>query len=87
MIAMDLFFFMAASSTPVLRLKCLQHTGVVAAHAMRRREATPELVRLIGKDIDDMGHTKVVDKCNNKPAMNASTSRVRDARAHPTIVE
>lgn len=76
-LAMDSCFSTVAS-IPVLCLKC-SRTRVVAAHAMTTKEAMPELVRQIAKDIVNMGHTKVVVKGDNEPAMKL-TSRVRDAR-------
>lgn len=54
---------------------------------MKSKEASPELVRLVAKDIDSMGHTRVVVKGDNEPAMHALLARAREARTHPTIVE
>lgn len=62
-------------------------TGVIAAHAMRRKEATPELVSLGVKGLDSMGHTLVVLKGDNQPAMNALATWVKEMRMHPTVVE
>lgn len=47
-------------------LKCAR-TGVIAAVAEKRNEATPELVGPGGKDMDNMGNTRVVDKSDNEP--------------------
>lgn len=41
-------------SSPVLCLKCSQ-TGVIAAHAVMSKEVTPEIVRLVARDIDKVG--------------------------------
>lgn len=40
------------ASTPMFCLKC-SHTGVVASHASRSKEPTPELVRPVAKEIDN----------------------------------
>lgn len=44
-VAMD-WCFITDASTPVLCLKC-SRTGVMAAHAVRAKEAAPELARLV----------------------------------------
>ena len=80
------FCFITAASTPVLCMKC-SRTGIIAAHAVRSKEVTPELVRLVVKDIDNMGHTQVVVKGDNEPAMKALLARIKEMRVHSTIVE
>lgn len=45
---------------------------------MTSKEVTPELVRLLTKDIDTLGHTR---------AMSMMAGRVKDARNHPAIIE
>ena len=85
MVAMD-FCFITEASTPVLCMKC-SRTGVIVAHALPSKEVTPELVRLVAKDLDNMGHTRVVLKSDNEPAMKALAQRVKDICAHPTVIE
>lgn len=53
-VEMDSCHIMEGNS-PVLCLKC-SHTSVIAAHATASKEVTPELVRLVARDIDNMGH-------------------------------
>lgn len=71
---------------PIMCLKC-SHTGVVAAHVVRCEKVTPELVGLVAKDLNHMGHARVVVNNDNKPAMKTLAGRARDLRSHPTIIE
>lgn len=66
-------------------LKCL-HTGVIAAHEVRSKEAPPRLVRLVAKDLQNMGHTQVNVKAENKTAMKALMTHVKELRVHATMV-
>lgn len=76
--------FIIEASTPVLCRKCAR-TGVAAAHAVRSKDVSPELVRLVVKDIDNMGHTRVMVKSDNEPAMKAFARRIRELRVRRTV--
>lgn len=84
-IAMD-YCCITEGSSPVLCFKCSQ-TGGIAAHAVMSKEVTPEIVRLLACDIDNMGHMRVLLKGDNKPGMKALAGCVREFRTHPTVVE
>lgn len=45
------------------------------------------LVRLVVKEIDNMGHTRVVVKCDNEPATKVLAGRIGELRIHCTAVE
>lgn len=66
-------------STPMLCPKC-------AAHAVRSKEATPELVGVIANVSDNMGHARVV-KGGSELAMKAPEGRAKELRSHPTVLE
>lgn len=68
------YCYITSSNTPVLCMKC-SRTRVLGANAVRSKEVTPELVRLVAKDIDNMGHARVVIKSDNEPAIRALASR------------
>lgn len=65
-----------AATTPLLCLKC-SHTGVIGAHTVRSKEVTPELVRLVSKDIANMGHNHIVLKREKEPVMKPMAGRLK----------
>lgn len=48
----------------------------VATHAVRSKEATPELVRQVAADLGGMGHNLVVLKSDNEFTSKALSRRV-----------
>lgn len=46
-------------------IKC-SHTGVIAAHAMMSKAVTSEIERMAARDIDNLGHTRLVLKIDNE---------------------
>lgn len=76
-------YFVTAASTPALLIKYSQ-TGVTVARAAMRKGAIPEIVRLVSKESDIVGHAHVVIKCVNRPVMKALAHRVKESRSHPT---
>lgn len=81
MVAMG-FCFITAASTPVLCLKCSQ-AGVTVGHAVKSK-GTPELLRLVAKGGDTMGHTRDAVKSDNEPALKALAGWVQELRTHST---
>lgn len=80
------YCYVTESSTLVLCLTYCQ-TGAIAAHTLQRKETTTELVRLVVKDIENMGDTRGIIKGDNEPAMKALAPRIKEMRTHPTVVE
>lgn len=78
--------YVTESSTPVHCHKCSQ-TGVVVSQVLHSKEATPELLRLVVEDIENMGHTRVVIRGDNEPAMKAFVFRIHGTTTHPMVVE
>lgn len=66
-------FSSITASTLVMSLKCSQ-AGVFPADAVGSKGAIPELVRLVAKDIDNKGHTRVVAKSDNEQALRRHRS-------------
>lgn len=58
-----------------------------SARAVRSKETSPELVRLVVKDINNVGHTRIVVKSDDEPAIKALAGSVSEQRAHLTVVE
>lgn len=61
----------------------MSRTGAVAAHDVRSKKSLPNS-RLVAKDIDYMGHTRVVIKSDNEPATKALAGRAKDVRSQPS---
>lgn len=80
------YCFSTSASTPVLCLKRSQ-TVVIVAHPVMSMEAMSKLVRLMAKEIENMGHALVAIKCDNALAMATLAGRVKDVRSHPTVIE
>lgn len=74
-VAMDFCFITAAPQ------------GVIAAHAVMSKKATPELVSLLAKDINNMVHARVLIKVDKEPGMRALAGSVKNLRSHPKVVE
>lgn len=77
--------FNIAASTLSLCLNRV-HIGLIAAHAVMSKEATPDLVMFWVKDIDDTGHMKVAIKRDNEPAIKALAGRATELRSPPPTV-
>lgn len=57
--------------------------AIIAAHAMMSTEARPDIVGVLARNNGNMGHTHVVIKSDNEPAMRALAVRVKEVRTHP----
>lgn len=54
---------------------------------MESKEVTPKRVQTVARDSENMGHSKIILKSGNEPSMKPPTSRPKDMRSHPRIVE
>ena len=63
-------------------------SGYLFAHAVPRKGLTHEHgAKELIKDVEQLGHTKVIIKTDGEPAMKSFQEEVKARREHPTILD